>query len=86
MPYIADKKVRKRIDQLLENNMDILQPNGNMNYMIAKMFKLYTRNGLMSYNRAKEFLGELECAKLEIVRRWLSKYEDKKIKENGDVE
>jgi len=38
-----------------------------------------------SYNNYKNFLGELnECAE-EIRRRLLSKYEDKKIEENGDV-
>jgi len=86
MPYIMDKKIRKRIDQILINNLDILQANGNINYMIAKLFKLLTQDGLMSYNRSKEFIGELECAKLEIYRRWIADYEDQKKKTNGDVD
>jgi len=71
---------------MLEANLDILQPNGNINYMLFKLFRMLTQNRLMSYNRAKEFIGELECAKLEIVRRPLSEYENKKMKENGDVD
>jgi len=86
MPYISEKEVRKKLDELIFNNMDILQPKGYLNYFLAKLFRNYTRNGLMSYNRAKEFIGELESAKLEIYRRWVAPYEDSAMKRNGDVE
>jgi len=39
-----------------------------------------------SYGAYKEILGELECAKFEIYRRLVAKYEDEKMIENGDVE
>ena len=39
-----------------------------------------------NYEDYRNFIGELESAKLEIYRRLVAPYEDKKIKENGDVE
>ena len=30
--------------------------------------------------------GEIECAKMEIYRRIIAKYENSKIRENGDIE
>jgi len=35
-----------------------------------------------NYNRA---MGVLESCKLEFYRRFVGRYEDKKIKENGDI-
>jgi hypothetical protein len=35
---------------------------------------------------SKQFLAELEMAKMEIYRRYVVPYGDEKIKENGDVE
>jgi hypothetical protein len=38
------------------------------------------------YNNYKNFIGELNETVAEIRRRFLSPYEDSKMKENGDVE
>jgi len=38
-----------------------------------------------SYSDYNALVGVLECAKLEFYRRAVAAYEDKKIKENGDV-
>lgn len=60
---------------------------GELNYAITKLCLDYIkRNGGMSYAIGNEVVGVLECAKLEFYRRKLAPYEDKKIKENGDIE
>ena len=35
--------------------------------------------------RTKQIIGALECIKMELYRRGVSEYEDKKILENGDI-
>ena len=55
---------------------------GNLNYFLFKLAK----KSCSCYADYAAFIGELEAAKLEIYRRQIAPYEDKKIKENGDVE
>jgi hypothetical protein len=82
MPYITDDK-RKELDiivnDMIKNNLQ--NPNGNLNYILFKLAK----NIQPSYNNYKNFIGELNECIAEIRRRLLSKYEDEKIIENGDV-
>jgi len=59
---------------------------GRLNYLLFKIAKEYIRKNGESYKNYMTVLGELECAKQEIYIRMVAKYEDKKIKENGDVE
>ena len=85
MPYIEPKE-REDIDIIVDVNAYHLKCNGHLNYFICKLFlKLMRINGGMTYAKAKEFIGELEMAKLEISRRWVANYEDKKKEENGDL-
>ena len=87
MPYIKDEHARKELDDVIFTNAYILQPKGNLNYFICKLFlKLMRVNGGISYNKAGEFIKELEMAKMEIYRRWVAPYEDDKKEENGDLE
>ena len=58
---------------------------GELNYVITKMCDEYIDRHGMSYTRINDVIGVLECAKLEIYRRLAAPYEDKKIRENGDV-
>ena len=39
----------------------------------------------LAYAEFNEAIGAIECAKLELYRRMLAPYEDRKIAENGDV-
>jgi len=55
---------------------------GQLNYFITKILKAAYPPKYFNYNRA---IGVLECIKQEFYRRDVSKYEDKKIRENGDV-
>lgn len=87
MPYIKDKAERLRLDEVVEryigsvsNSTDWIT--GSLNYFLFKLAKDYCH----SYEAYRDFIGELEAAKLEIYRRLAAPYEDKKIKYNGDVE
>ena len=84
MPYIT-KSNRKTIDECIDTYYPFIKPDGRLNYFLAKLFLKFRRQG-MSYKTAKEFIGELEMAKIEIYRRWIVPYENDKQYENGDVE
>jgi hypothetical protein len=83
MPYIK-KSERRRIEDELE--LGIVSPStpGDLNYIITKILHEYVDLD-ECYQRYNDVVGVLECAKLELYRRKVAKYEDKKIKENGDV-
>ena len=82
MPYILQKH-RKRCEHVLKiMKRENIQPEGDLNYILYAFCK---RNVKPSYNNYKNFLGELTECCAEIRRRLLAPYEDKKIKENGDV-
>ena len=85
MPYKLQED-REDKDIIVDVNAFHLKCNGHLNYFICKLFlKLMRINGGIRYNKAKEFIGELEMAKLEIYRRWVSPYENEKRDSNGDL-
>lgn len=89
MPYIKEKD-RETIDWIIDNLAAELKTKGvtgNMNYALFKLYcKLEDLGEVSNYAEKSRYLAELhECAE-EIRRRKLAPYEDKKIKENGDVE
>ena len=55
---------------------------GDLNYCITKLLLSQEPKRYEDYNR---LIGVLECVKLEFYRRAVALYENKKIKENGDV-
>lgn len=85
MPYIKPS-LRGDIDDCIKLYAYHLKPDGRLNYFLTKLFLTYMRVYGMRYGQAKQFLAELEMAKMEIYRRYVAPYEDEKIKENGDVE
>ena len=58
---------------------------GDINFQIACLWHRFVKAKGMSYATANEFIGALECAKLEIYRRVVAPHEDTKIEQNGDV-
>jgi hypothetical protein len=83
MPYIKD---REKYSLLLSVMKDIKIDNpGELNYLITKLLVRYLNIHAESYKTYNDMVGALECAKLELVRRKINKYEDLKIQENGDV-
>lgn len=88
MPYISPA-LRKDLEEPLNNLIKIIDwaeadtLDGIMNYVITKLLRSQYNNGKYAeYNAA---VGVLECAKLELYRKVVAPYEDKKAKENGDV-
>ena len=81
MPYIKSKEDRERLNKILLDNFLFFTKKGNINYFLCKLFTLNEIN----YGNARNFIGELECAKLELYRRFVAPYEDLKKKENGDI-
>ena len=79
MPYIPDERRQKLYDSLAPIKA------GELNYLFTKVALNYlTLNG-ESYQSFNDIIGALEGAKLELYARKVRPYEDKKIKENGDV-
>lgn len=80
MPYI-EKQQRNLI------NYNSILPNtaGQLNYRIHLILEEYVKAAGVSYQTYNDMIGALEAAKLELYRRAVSGYEDKKIKENGDI-
>ena len=78
MPYVK-KSVRK---ELLTREP---KTSGELNYVITKKVLDYLKWKGYCYDNFNEVIGALECAKIELYRRKIAKYEDVKIEENGDV-
>lgn len=79
MPYI-DQDGRKRIDHGW-----LAESAGELNYTITMLCKKYLEAKGEKYQTYNDIIGALEGAKLELYRRKISTYEDKKINENGDT-
>ena len=87
MPYIKSHNDRRILKSMIHFYMNWLYPDGHLNFFLCALFgMLAAKQNRMSYKLAKEFIGELECAKLEIYRRYVAPYEDIKIQENGDLD
>jgi hypothetical protein len=78
MPYVT-KQSRKELDAGAVPNKV-----GELNYCITKLVNRFLGIG-PGYSDYNDVIGVLECAKLEMYRRAVAPYEDKKIEENGDV-
>jgi len=85
MPYIAqdDRLPFEWLNNELENltKYDKLTA-GEMQYIIALMIKNVKPE---NYQDMNDVMGALAGAQMEFYRRTVAPYEDKKIKENGDV-
>ena len=81
MPYIQDKSHRAILDNVINNFIKLWVRPGYINYFLFKLAKRTCTN----YEQYRNFIGELEAAKLEIYRKQIAPYEEEKILENGDV-
>lgn len=85
MPYIK-KEDRNRVDKVFSDYADNFPKTcGELNYCICLMINQYIAEKGEKYQTYNDIIGVLECAKQEIYRQLIAPYEDKKIKENGDV-
>lgn len=58
---------------------------GHLNYLNYRIVKAWIAKNGKKYFAFATITGTLICCILEIYRRLVAPYEDKKIKENGDV-
>lgn len=88
MPYIKPED-RVPYDKPLERIVDLLEASeyhpGHMNFVVSYLVNALLGEEGMSYSHGCKWVGTLECAKLEIYRKLMVKYEDKKCNENGEV-
>ena len=91
MPYIHPD-LRKPLDDSilhLRAKLNLFaegdeQEAGILNYTITSLLEPWLCDGV-TYRDVNMLVGVLECVKLELYRRAAAPYEDKKLKENGDV-
>ena len=87
LPYVKTEN-RAKYEKALTELIDILKSlpteevDGELNYVVTKILKQVYPLRYFHINKA---IGVLECAKLEFYRRVAAPYEDKKMKESGDV-
>lgn len=87
MPYIK-KEERGKFESTIYTIIEDLKAGGfnegEINYVISSViWKIF--DAKPSYSAGNKLVGVLECIKQEFIRRRLNGYEDKKIKENGDI-
>ena len=80
-PYISQEQ-RAEIDAWLDSIALFVVPPGELNYIITKLLLKTTPESYSDYNT---LVGVLECCKLELYRRLIAPYEDRKRDENGEV-
>ena len=81
MPYI-DPDDQARVSERREPRNA-----GELNYLITTTVDAYLNDPeieTVRYARLNEVIGVLECAKLELYRRVVAQYENKKIAKLGD--
>ncbi len=87
MPYIKEKH-RAPIDQALIGVFKLIRTYklnaGEINYLFTKiMHALFKKTP--EYTTINDITGAVVCAREEFGRKVVAPYEDKKIKENGDL-
>lgn len=80
MPYIETNE-----RALIDKNTMFPTTAGHLNYKIHLLLEDYVRLKGTNYQTYNDMIGALEAAKLELYRRAVSKYEDLKIEQNGDI-
>lgn len=91
MPYIKDDdKVKwKRVIAELQHAFEVFAPDevhaGDLNYLFSMVAKQYLVSKGLQYAHINDVLGALDGASKEFYRRLVAPYEDKKIKNNGDI-
>lgn len=85
MPYIT-QEARKPIRPIADVLVDAIENEGELNYAITLMCKLYADKKGICYSTYNTIIGVLDCAKQEFYRMEVAPYEDIKIETNGLVD
>ncbi len=93
MPYLPssdrpvyDPQIKQLAESLARQPDD--RRKGHANYVITQILRKawgVDRADNESYSSYADIIGTLECAKLELYRRWLAAYEDTAIAKHGDL-
>ncbi len=87
MPYITQEE-RRELDPIIDQLIDALRKapkdrvDGRLNYVIYRLLLNLYEPRYFEYNRA---MGVLACVSQEFYRRIVAPYEDKKMRESGDI-
>jgi hypothetical protein len=81
MPYIPERDKFEDLDKIAEN----ISCAGDLNYIFTVLCQKYIVSKGLRYQQINDVIGALEGCKIELYRRVVSKYEDIKIVDNGDV-
>lgn len=85
MPYIKEED-RKKLVRIINELFYVDEINkGELNYLLTNVCLRYLECNGISYSTFNDILGALEGCKLELYRRKVTPYEEKKIKDNGDL-
>ena len=89
MPYIKPKD-REKFNGVLNNIRNIIKEEninaGELNYLLSSIVGEFAYNqGQPCYQKYNDALGALEGVKLELYRKQIATYEDKKVEENGEL-
>ncbi len=80
MPYLPSSE-----KQALNNGLIEPSTPGHINYCITMLALEYIDRVGESYQHYNDLIGAIESCKLELYRRAVAVYENKKISINGDV-
>ena len=83
MPYLSEARRTYVAKRLHAGALEDLVA-GDLNYVLTTTLLGFV-GPAPSYARFNEAIGALESAKLELYRRMIAPYEDRKANENGDV-
>lgn len=80
-PYIKE-------EERTELSVSEIQPKnaGQLNFVISTIISEYLERKGLRYENINEVMGVIACVSAEFYRRVAQPYEDKKIKENGDID
>lgn len=78
MPYIPNSQ-REKVES--GSYIDA----GSLNYAFTQMIDDYISQHEFNYQTCNDIVGAMECCKMELYRRLVAPYENKKILQNGDV-
>ena len=84
MPYILEER-RKLFDESLKNCADKCESAGDLCYCFYKIICYFIKRNGLSFDNWTKCVSALESTKLEFYRAYMEDYEDKKIRDNGDI-
>ena len=84
MPYIKAKD-RPKLDYHIDGLGSVISNEGDLNYAVTRLCKIYVNTKGEKYSTYNTLVGALECIKLELYRKQISIYEEKKENENGSI-